>query len=265
MDVSMTKLMLISLLAAVTTGCSMFDSTKHKPYYPLLRDSHYSDEDVTVIESDNVLKSALKHNDYVSVEDRDRVNQSVDIVFAEAIDSHAVSVKDLKGNLFHDGVEQLIKQFTCELYASQQPENSVQLCPKSNKIVDNAQGYLPFEQGLRAAQRISAIESNSSNTFQLELFLKSTHERQLESLWGAVHELGIFKGSQLPPESLVLTVNLKAYKKDQQSRIWRYMHPEPLIFFVILPSVDHITSRPNEIASMAFAYRSAKLLVVDSR
>lgn len=262
---SIPKLILISLLTAGATGCSVFGSTQHQPYYPLLRDSHYSDEDVTVIETDNVLKSALKRNDYVPVEDRNRVSLSVDKVFAEAIDSHAVSVEDLKGSLFHDGVEQLIKQFTCELYASQQPKDSVQLCPQSNKIVDNAQGYLPFEQGLRAAQRISAIQSNSSNTFQLELFLKSTHERQLESLWGAVHELGAFKGSQLPPESLVLTVNLKAYKKDQQSQIWRYMHPEPLIFFVILPSVDHITSRPNEIASMAFAYRSAKLLVVDSR
>ncbi|MEF1291046.1 hypothetical protein QTO00_14620, partial [Vibrio sp. M260118] len=130
---SIPKLILISLLTAGATGCSVFGSTQHQPYYPLLRDSHYSDEDVTVIETDNVLKSALKRNDYVPVEDRNRVNQSVDKVFAEAIDSHAVSVEDLKGSLFHDGVEQLIKQFTCELYASQQPKDSVQLCPQSNK------------------------------------------------------------------------------------------------------------------------------------
>jgi len=260
-----TKSILAGLIAANISGCSLFFADEREPYYPLLRDSIYSDEELTVIETDNVLKSAVRHNDFVLVEDEARVNQSVDKVFAEAINNHAVSVEDLKGSQFHKGLEQIIKQFTCELYASRQSHDTVQLCPQSNQIVDNGLDYLPFEQGLRTAQRLSTIKQNESDTLQLELFLKSTHERPLESLWGAVHELGHFKGSQLPPESLVLTINLKAYKKDNKAHTWRYMHPEPLIFFVVLPSVDHLVSRPNEIESMDFAYRSAKLLVVDSR
>jgi len=259
------KSVVTGMMAANIAGCSLFWADGREPYYPLLRDSTYSDEEVAVIETDNILSSAVKHNDYVLIEDKERVNQSVDKVFAEAINNHFVPIENLKSPPFHRGLELIIKQFTCELYASQQPVNSIQLCPQSNQIVDNGLDYLPFEQGLRTAQRLSTIERNSEGTLQLELFLKSTHERPLESLWGAVHELGHFKGSQLPPESVVLTINLKAYKKDTNAHNWRYMHSEPLIFFVVLPSVDHLISRPNEVESMKFAYRSAKLLVVDSR
>ncbi|WP_239424326.1 hypothetical protein [Vibrio galatheae] len=243
----------------------MFTSDARDPYYPLLRDSTYSEEEIAVIESDNVLKSALKHNHYVLVDDQNQVNQSVDKVFAEAIRNRAISITDLKDKPFHQGLETIIKQFTCELYASQQPSDSVQLCPQSNQIVDNGLGYLPFQEGLRFTQRIRTAEQNANDSLLLEMFLKSTHERPLNSLWGAVHELGHFKGSRLPAESLVLTVNLQAYKKDSNAHMWRYMHHEPLIFFVVLPSVDHLINRPNEIESMDFAYRSAKLLVVDSR
>ncbi|MEZ8100923.1 hypothetical protein [Vibrio bivalvicida] len=256
---------LAGLITANIAGCSLFFADEREPYYPLLRNSTYSGDDIAVIETDNVLKSAVKHNDFVLVEDGARVNQSVDKVFAEAINNHSVSVEDLKGEEFHQGLELIIKQFTCELYASQQPVDSIQLCPQSNQVVDNGLGYLPFEKGVRTAQRLSAIERNDEGTLQLELFLKSTHERPLESLWGAVHELGYFKGSQLPPESVVLTINLKAYKKDTNAHNWRYLHSEPLIFFVVLPSVDQLINRPNEVESMKFAYRSAKLLVVDSR
>ncbi|EGA67598.1 hypothetical protein [Vibrio brasiliensis] len=253
-------------LATVTlAGCSMFSPAERDPYYPQLRDTTYSSEDITVIESDNVLKAAIKHNEFVLVEEKQTVNQAIELVFAEAIDNRAVSVEDLRSEQFHRALEEVIKQFTCELYASKQPADSIQLCPQQNQIVDNALDYLPFEQGLRFAHRISTIKQDHNDTLQLEMFLKSTHERPLESLWGAVHELGKFKGSRLAPEQLVLTINLKAYKKSPSDHTWKYMYPEPLVFFVVLPSVEHLIQRPNEIESMDFAYRTAKLLVVDSR
>lgn len=265
MDLLKTKKILVGLLTFTLSGCSLFYGDEREPYYPLLRDTTYSEDSVTVIETDNVVKSAIRHNELVLVEEHDKVNQSIYKVFAEAIDSRSVTVDDLKGEKFHKSLELIIKQFSCELFASQQPVNSVQLCPLSDQIVDNNLNYLPFLDGLRTYQRISIVKQNSNDTMQLEMFLKSTHERSLESLWGAVHELGRFKGSQLPVESLVLTINLKAYKKQQDGEAWRHLHSEPLIFFVVLPSVDHIISRPNEVESMNFAYRSAKLLVVDSR
>ncbi|WP_225874559.1 hypothetical protein [Vibrio atypicus] len=82
---------------------------------------------------------------------------------------------------------------------------------------------------------------------------------------GAVHELGAFKDSQLDETNLVLTINLQAYKKPSENETWRQMNPDPLVFFVVLPNVDQLVNRPNEIESMNFAYRSAKLLLVDSR
>lgn len=265
MDVSQAKNLFALFIASQLVGCSIFSAPERTPYYPLLSQSTYSSDDDEVISTDNVLKSAIKHNDYVMVEETSDVNDSVEKVFAEAINSHSVSTQDLKSDPFHRGVELIIRQFTCELYASQQPDNSVQLCPQNNQIVDNGLGHLPFVDGVRFTERLSTIEQSGDQSLQLELFLKSTHERSLQSLWGAVHELGYFKGSNLPAESLVLTINLTAYKKDNGAHNWKYMYPDPLIFFIVLPPADLILSRSNEIESMNFAYRSAKLLVVDSR
>ena len=247
------------------TACSMFSEPKREPYYPALRDTVYSDEDITVIESNNVLKTAIKSNQYVNVADLDEVNNNAAKVFAEVLNSSSVTVKDIQNKQFHKGLKTIIKQFTCELYASKQPADSVQLCPLDSKIVDNNLDYLPFEDGLRFTQRLSTTLNDDEDKLQLELFLKSTHERSLDSLWGAVHELGRFKNSQLSEDSLVLTINMKVYKKSDSNLRWMYLHPEPLVFFVVLPPVDLIINRPNEVESMDFAYRSAKLLVVDSR
>lgn len=265
MRVGKVQTILLGLTVVTLAGCSMFSPAERQPYYPQIRDVTYSDDDITVIESNNVLKAAIVHNEFVLVEDKHSVNQSFEQVFAEAIENQAVTVEDLKSEQFHLALEEIIKQFSCELYASQQASDSVQLCPQQNQIVDNSLDYLPFQQGLRFTQRISTIKQNEQNTLQLEMFLKSTHERSLDSLWGAVHELGKFKGSRLAPEQLVLTINLKAYKKSSSDHTWKYIYPEPLVFFVVLPSVDHLIQRPNEVESMAFAYRTAKLLIVDSQ
>ena len=265
MRTGQVRTILLGLTAVTMAGCSIFSAPEREPYYPQLRDVTYSEEGITVIESNNVLKSAIKHNEFVVVEDQQEVNQSISKIFAEAIDNQAVTVDDLKSEQFHSALEELIKQFSCELYASKQPKNSVQLCPQHNQIVDNSLDYLPFEQGLRFTHRISTSRQNDQDTLLLEMFLKSTHERSLDSLWGAVHELGKFKGSRLAPEQLVLTVNLSAHKKSVNDHSWKYVHPEPLVFFVVLPSADHLIQRPNEVEAMNFAYRTAKLLVVDSR
>ena len=259
------KMSIAAALGLGLTACSMFSEPKREPYYPPLRDTVYSDEDITVIESNNVLKAAIKSNQYVNVANYNNVNGTADKVFAEVLNSSAVTLKDIQNEQFHQGLETIIKQFTCELYASKQPADSVQLCPLSSKIVDNNLNYLPFEDGLRFTQRLRATLYDNEDRLQIELFLKSTHERSLDTLWGAVHELGHFNNSTLSPDSLVLTVNMKVYKKSDSNLRWMYLHPEPLVFFVVLPSVDLIISRPNEVESMNFSYRSAKLLVVDSR
>ncbi|EGA70419.1 hypothetical protein VISI1226_00100 [Vibrio sinaloensis DSM 21326] len=254
-----------TLATPMLFGCSLLAEPQREPHYPLLRDSIYSDEEIPVIESDNVLKTAIKENRFAPVIENEAINNNAAKVFAEVLQSRSLAIQDLQGEEFHRGLEMLIKQFTCELYASKQPKDSVQLCPLSNTIVDNNLNYLPFEYGRRTSERLTVTTTNASQTLELEFFLKSSNERSLESLWGAVHELGTFNGSTLDEANLVLTVNLQAYKKPADNQQWHSLHSEPLIFFVVLPSVEHLTARPNEVESMRFAYRSAKLLLVDSR
>ncbi len=265
MQKTLLKTITSGLLASSLLGCSLFSKPERVPYYPQVRDVHYSSEEIPVIESDNVLKSAIKQNRFVDLTDQQGINRSTEAVFAEIMNSQALTTADLQSEWFHQGVAEIVKQFSCELYSSQQPAQSIQLCPQSNKVVDNDLGYFPFQDGLRYTERLSSTQVNPADSLQLELFLKSTHERTLDSLWGAVHELGAFKESTLSEESLVLTINIDAYKRNEASGQWQFMHPDPLIFFVVLPSADNILSRPNEVEAMNFAYRSSKLLVVDSR
>lgn len=254
-----------SLLAIALTGCSMFTSPERVPYYPEITGATYDNNETAVIETDNIFKSAIEQNRFIPVNDFGLINQVTDQVFVELENSPQFTYIDLQNALFHRGVESLIKQFSCELFASQQPRNSVQICPASEQIVDNNLGYLPFEQGTRAFHRLTVITRNQTNSQQLDFFLKSAHEKPLHSLWGAVHELGQFDGSTLAKDSLVLTTNLNGHKKDPTTGRWHEMYHYPLVFFVVLPSVEQIINRPDEVEAMDFAYRSAKLLVVDSR
>ncbi len=247
------------------SGCAFFSAPEREPYYPLLSEATYSDEEIAVIESNNVLKSAIKQNALISIEKQNEIEASFNKVFAEVENSEGFSFEDLKTPSFHYALKTIVQQFSCEVYASQQDANTIQLCPQNEKIVDNNLSYLPFNDGIRVIQRLAADEVNDEGTLQLEMFLKSTHERPLESLWGAVHELGRFKGSQLSAESLVLTVNLSAYKKDRYAHAWRSAYHEPLVFFVVLPPVDEIATQPNEVASMAYSLNKAKLIAADSR
>tara|TARA_Y100001956_G_C4116298_1_gene185067 strand:+ start:276 stop:1046 length:771 start_codon:yes stop_codon:yes gene_type:complete len=245
-------------------GCSNFLDSARKPHYPTIRDAIYSSDGTTVIESNNVLKRAVKENRVIPLASKELVNSNAATLFAEIIGNRGIGPQDLYGSEFHYSLEQLIKQFTCELYASQQPEESIQLCPMTNEIVDNNLDYLPFVEGQRTTSRLAVSATNAPETLEVELFLKSTNERSLDTLWGAVHELGQFKGSALPSESLVLTVNLQAYKKVDVKHGWKELYKEPLIFFVILPSVEQLLNRQNEVESMRLAYRNAKIVLVES-
>ncbi|RTZ14513.1 hypothetical protein EJ063_16490 [Vibrio aquaticus] len=273
MRTPLTKPLLLSLLTSTLLGgCSLFSAPEREPDYPTLGSTYYSSDDTTVIESDNVLKTAIKNNRLIAVSNRSAIEEKFDLLFAEvrqyqtfATDTKPFTNDDLKGEDFHKGLETLIKQFSCELYASQQSSDSVQLCPLNHKIVDNNLGYLPFQDGRHVTERLSTTLTNSEGTKELDMFLRSTHERPLESLWGGVHELGSFKGSELAPTSLVLTVNLSAHKKESHSRPWQELHDEPLILFVVLPSVERILTQRNEVDAMNLSYQKAQLLIVDSR
>lgn len=243
----------------------MFSTPDKTVYYPQLRDAVYSEDGISVIESDNVLKSAIKQNQVIPLSNHQAVEQSFDKVFAEANGMEGLSADDLRTPLFHSALSRLIKQFSCELYSSQQPSDSIQICPPDNQIVDNNLDHLPFNAGIREYQRLSTAVIDDNQSFEMELFLKSTLERPLDSLWGAVHELGSFKGSDLSADTIVLTVNMNAHKKDPQIQRWRSIHQEPLVFFVTLPPVETLLAQENEVSSMRYAYQNAKLLAVDSR
>ncbi|WP_114785770.1 hypothetical protein [Vibrio tetraodonis] len=256
---------ILTVACTILSSCSYFSSTTREPYYPRLSNSIFSDESLTLIETNNVVIKAIKSNRYVSVSDFQGVNDVAKIVFNEAEVSSAVSISDVQTSLFHHALESIIKQFTCEVFTSKHPNSSIQLCPLSKSATMSAEHALPFIGGIRLKHRLSTTIHNDPAGLEFELFLRSVQERSLDTLWGAVHELGKIPNSELAQDSLVLTINMNIHKKNDLDRRWRSLHHEPLVFFVILPPVESIWRSKNEIESMSFAYKKAVLLVVDSR
>ena len=263
MHTHIIKAVILTVTCVIISSCSYFSSTTRQPYYPLLSNSIFSDESLTLIETNNIVIKAIKSNRYVSVSDYQGVNDVANIVFNEAEVSSAVSISDVQNSLFHHALESIIKQFTCEVFTSKHTNSSIQLCPLSKNATKTA--ALPFIDGIRLKHRLSTTIHNDLVGLEFELFLRSVQERSLDTLWGAVHELGKVPNSELSQDSLVLTVNMNIHKKNDSDRRWRSLHHEPLVFFVVLPPVESIWQSKNEIKSMNFAYEKAVLLIVDSR
>lgn len=250
----------------LATGCSSNPETdaSHLTYPPIKYATYTSDGDV-LIESYNVVRSAITDNRWLPLNETNEINQQLDSLFPELEQASVLSFDDLAAPQFHQSVEKLVKSFSCELYASQQSKDSVQACPPSNEMAANGLNYLPFHKGARFEQRLTIQSLNSNQDMEMDLFLKSGAEKSLESLWGAVHTLGQFNSSTLSPNNLVLTVNLNVHKKSNAASTWQPMHRSPLIFFVALPTVEELLAQNNEITAMQYAYEHAKLLMVDSR
>ena len=161
-------------MLALLTGCSGLYLDKAPDHYPTLSLATFSDASVHLATSPNIVKSAIEHNEFVKIKNTDKVNQYIPRIFAEANLNEVVSISDLKNTTFHSALELMVKQFTCELYASMQPYDSVQLCPKDRDIVTNNLGYLPFKDGVRYNHRLVIEEKDANSTLHIELFLRST-------------------------------------------------------------------------------------------
>ncbi|WP_367986496.1 hypothetical protein AB2S62_07950 [Vibrio sp. NTOU-M3] len=259
------KSKLLGFLAMTTllSGCIAFTDSTKENRYPSLSDATYSKEELTVKETNNVLRSAIVNNRLVSLTATDMINQSMPVVFAEAYDDSSKIA--LESQEFHRSLEELVKEFSCQLYASRQPTHTIQLCPASNQVVLNNLNYLPFTEGVWLTQRLSNYYESSQQPHMFELYLKSGIEKPLTSVWGAVHEAGYFPASEVNPRDLVLTIFLDSYNKTESQQPWQRLYREPLVFFVFLPPVDHILDHQNEVKAMDFAYNNARLLLVDSR
>jgi len=250
----------------LTTGCSSNpeNDPSHLTYPPIKYTTYTSDGDV-LIDSYNVVRGAITNNRWLPLSETSEINQQLDSLFPELEQTSVLSFEDLATSQFHDSVEQLVKSFSCELYASQQSTDSVQACPSNNDLAANGLSYLPFHKGARFEQRLAVQTLNATQDMEMDLFLKSGAEKSLESLWGAVHTLGQFNSSTLSPNNLVLTINMNVHKRFNEASTWQPMHSAPLIFFVALPSVEELLAQSNEITAMQYAYDHAKLLMVDSR
>ncbi|WP_070970048.1 hypothetical protein [Vibrio sonorensis] len=255
-----------SVFACSLMGCSLFIKPDPDPMaYPTLANSHYSGDEIPLNKTANVINSAVVAGRTVPISDKERVNQKLPLIFAEIGDRTSIRYQVLSEAGFHSAIKNLVTQYSCHLYASQQTRDTVQLCPPHHKLVDNEPGYLPFIDGYWFDHRMEVSHTNQNHGLQVDLFLKSGNERPLTSTWGAVHTLGPFDNNQFDEKQLVLTIHLKAYYKNGDAQVWSPMHHEPLIFFVLLPTKDHIAKQTNEIAAMDYSYQNAQLLVVDSR
>ncbi|WP_254068227.1 hypothetical protein [Vibrio aestuarianus] len=253
------------LTIPLLSGCIAYSLDEyHSMTYSTLSEAYYSENELTVADNPNVVRSAVEQNHLVWTTDLKSVEDELPTLFPE-LNLHEQNSHPFDVQIFHVALNHLIGRFGCELYSSVQNEDSVQTCDNQGTIAANNLGYLPFNKGKYLGERLQVHQQSNQQRFAIDLYLKSTFERSLDSVWGAVHTLGHFNHSQLSPDSLVLTVYLNSYTQNSENALWQPLHAEPLIFFVLLPNIDSILSQENEMAASDFSYNNSKLLLVKSQ
>ncbi|CAM2819443.1 hypothetical protein VIOR103205_04430 [Vibrio ordalii] len=245
------------------SGCIAYSSKPENPRsYPLLSEATYSEDALSLADSPNIIRTAIEQNQSVTINDLNALTSQLPIVFPE-LNLHLAQEHSFDVRLFQSAVQQLVSQFACELYSSQQMPDSVQMCANDGRITPNNLGYLPFQQGKYLGERLTVHRHSQSQGVALELYLKSASERSLSSVWGAAHTLGRFRGSHFSSDSVVLTVYFEGHVLDERHR-WQAQYPEPLIFFLLLPSITTLTQQSNDASAAQFAVNNSQLLLVNS-
>ncbi|MGF1754206.1 hypothetical protein L4C33_11475 [Vibrio makurazakiensis] len=251
-----------SILSALL-GCSTSDDADNaylNEYFPL-SESVYSQDALKVGATNNIIKSAINQSQLLSIVERADVDRHMSVLFPEiSAQSHA-SISLLSTPVFHDSLEQIISEFTCHLYSSAQPDNTVQFCPNSISVQRNNLDYLPFNKGELYQQRLIVNNKNLTDGVQVELFMKSGKELSSEQLFAPIHTLGVFPRSSIADNSLVLTINMKASTINSE-RVWQPIYNKPLIFFVVMPDIESITELPNELNAIEYAKNNSSILLV---
>ncbi|NAW97709.1 MULTISPECIES: hypothetical protein [unclassified Vibrio] len=250
------------------SGCIAYNSKPKNPRsYPLLSEAIYSEDDLSLADNPNIIRTAIEENQSVTINDLNALTSQLPIVFPE-LNLHLEQEHSFDARLFQSAVQQLVAQFACELYSSQQMSDSVQMCANDGRVTPNNLGYLPFQQGKYSGERLtvhrhSQPQGSQSQSVAVDLYLKSTSERPLSSIWGSTHTLGRFHGSHFSSDSVVLTVYFEGHVLDERHQ-WQAQYPEPLIFFLLLPSITTLLQQGNDASAAQFAMNNTRLLLVDS-
>ncbi|MEF1200420.1 hypothetical protein QTO12_07680 [Vibrio owensii] len=228
--------------------------------YPRLATMRIGEPQQLVSSSNNMISYAIENGKSVSLEYNQIKSMTPYIFRKEYFDSYIG--KKLNNPTFVKGLQAIVNEFACAEYRFRHR------MPQS----DSCSGYvgdkynkekMPFVDGQFKSFRLEQHIDNKRDGISYQFYLPSASEKTLDSIWGAVHELGSFFGRTFERRQLVLSVYMQAYPLNENGfRDRTPFYDKPITFFIVLPSATEISRQNNQTRAGHFAADKAQLLIL---
>ncbi|HFQ5100102.1 TPA: hypothetical protein ACGUU3_003388 [Vibrio vulnificus] len=252
------------ILKVIVLAASMLFAIESHAYvsgnYPRLATMRIEESQQLIASSNNMISYAIENGQSVSLEYNQIKSMTPYIFRKEYFDSYVG--KKLNSPTFVKGLQAIVNEFACAEYRFRHRMPQSDSC--SGYVSDqNDKEKMPFVDGQFKSFRLEQHINSKRDGISYQFYLPSTSEKALDSIWGAVHELGTFFGRAFDPRQLVLSVYMQAYPLNENGfRDGNPFYDKPIVFFIVLPPAVEIFRQDNQIEGGQFAQDKAQLLIL---
>lgn len=221
------------------------------------------DKGTRVYDTNNVLKVAIEDNRFIPLAYNTKWRDSAPELFPEIRTLSQYELDAYASPNLVKGIQKLVAEFSCATYRFNQNKPQTRSCQGASFDNKKREGK-PFQGGQYVDNRLTVSINNVSNSMpnrSYDIYLPSAKEKPLNSVWGAVHELGSFFVRQRDNKDTVLTIYIDAYRLDKDLERGKKVTDKPQVVFVVIPRASVIGRQSSEQAAANFAVKDAVLIV----
>ncbi|WP_260258946.1 hypothetical protein [Vibrio intestinalis] len=221
------------------------------------------DKGTRVYDTNNRIKLAIEDNRFIPLAYGSQWQDSAPELFYEVGQISQYELDAYASASLVKGIQQLVAEFSCATYRFNQKKPQTRSC-NGKSFDDRQREGKPFQGGQFVNKRMSVSINSVSKTLpnrSYDIYLPSAKEKTLNSLWGAVHELGSFFVRQRDNKDTVLTIYIDAYRLDKDLERGKRVLESPQVVFVVLPRASKIGRQSSEQAAAQYALSDAVLIV----
>lgn len=251
------KVLVISIALIVSFSASAYVNGN----YPSLATIRFGDGNQIVASSDNLIANAIESGHRIPLVYNSKFSSLTPNLFpSKYFDSYTSD--RLNNEAFVAGLKEIVSKFACAEYRFRHGQPEAEGCLGFIEDGRNKE-QMPFVDGTYVDKRMEVHIDSKKHGIGYYFYLPSASEKSLNTLWGAVHELGTFFGRSLGRKQLVLTVYVSVYLlNDSGYRSSKPIYNEPLAYFVVLPSaLDIYKNRNQNIVGHSAAQKSSLLIL----
>lgn len=251
----------VSIVAGLLVSSLAYASSYQPGNYPRFSYATISPSGERVSDGKNLILRAIENNHTIPLKYDAQFKSTSHYIFPDGLYGGRYNSERASSKTFVDVISKAISEFSCAEYRFR---HRLAETPQCNGYVldEQKKEHMPFVSGQFTRNRIESNLDNPRNNFSYQAYLKSSQEKELESAFGSVHELGTFFGRMARSNSLVLSIDVNIYRLDANANRSEPINTRPITYFIILPSAVEISRQKSQRAAANFAISNARLLIL---